>query len=154
MIFLKKKGIKLSEYNLFTIINLAHHNHVTRVNSVWPYSILCFFCFCFCLFFFFVVVFLVFFRSFHVFEKNFNDLNVITFLGRQQFFSATCVKKKRLWSWRWNFTILRMLHFFHYYAINIPCRLFEQDSQILANVYWWDSILGQMIFINLFWWSL
>ena len=52
MVFLKKKGIKLSEYNLFTIINLAHHNHVTRVNSVWPYSILCFFCFCFCLFFF------------------------------------------------------------------------------------------------------
>ena len=44
--------------------------------------------------FFFVVVFLVFFRSFHVFEKNFNDLTVITFLGRQQFFSATCVKKR------------------------------------------------------------
>ena len=34
MIFLKKKGMKLSEYNLFTMINLAHHNHVTRVNSV------------------------------------------------------------------------------------------------------------------------
>ena len=47
-----------------------------------------------CFVFFFVVVFLVFFRSFHVFEKNFNDLTVITFLGRQQFFSATCVKKR------------------------------------------------------------
>ena len=49
-----------------------------------------------CFVFFFVVVFLVFFRSFHVFEKNFNDLTVITFLGRQQFFSATCVKKKEI----------------------------------------------------------
>ena len=52
------------------------------------------FLFLFFVFFFYVVVFLVFFRSFLAFQKNFNDLTVITFLGRQQFFSATCVKKR------------------------------------------------------------
>ena len=64
MVFLKKKGIKLSEYNLFTIINLAHHNHVIRVN---PHIRFCFF------FFFFSRrrCFLVFFSSLLFLEKKF-----------------------------------------------------------------------------------
>ena len=110
MIFLKKKGIKLSEYNLFTMINLAHHNHVTRVNSVWPYSILCFFfCFCFVLFlfcfFFFVVVSLVFFRSFLVFEKISTIWPLLRSSGVSNFSQPLVLKKE----------VMLMTMKFHYF---------------------------------------
>ena len=70
--------------------------------------------FCFVLFCFFfsrrrcfLVVFcsLLFFR-----KKNFNDLTVVAFPGRQQFFSTTYVKKRDFD--HDDFTILRMLRFF------------------------------------------
>ena len=102
MVFLKKKGIKLSEYNLFTIINLAHHNHVIRGNSVWPYSILCFFSF---FFFFFVVVFLVFFRSFLVFEKISTIWTLLRSSGVSNFSQPLVLKKE----------IMIMTMKFHYF---------------------------------------
>ena len=104
MIFLKKKGIKLSEYNLFTMINLAHHNHVTRVNSVWSYSILWFF-FCRCFSFFFAVVFLVFFRSFLVFEKISTIWTLLRSSGVSNFSQPLVLKKE----------IMIMTMKFHYF---------------------------------------
>ena len=104
MIFLKKKGIKLSEYNLFTMINLAHHNHVTRVNSVWSYSILWFFLFFF-FFFFFAVVFLVFFRSFLVFEKISTIWPLLRSSGVSNFSQPLVLKKE----------IMIMTMKFHYF---------------------------------------
>ena len=44
-------------------------------------------------FYVFFVVVLGFLSFFPCFWKNFNDLTFIAFLGRQQFFSTTCVKK-------------------------------------------------------------
>ena len=54
--------------------------------------------FCFVLFFFFFLVVVVFWLSFVLYffleKKNFNDLTVVAFPGRQQFFSTTYVKKR------------------------------------------------------------
>ena len=53
---------------------------------------------CFVLFCFFFLVVVVFWLSFVLYffleKKNFNDLTVVAFPGRQQFFSTTYVKKR------------------------------------------------------------
>ena len=70
--------------------------------------------FCFVLFCFFFLVVVVFWLSFVLYffleKKNFNDLTVVAFPGRQQFFSTTYVKKRDFD--HDDFTILRMLRFF------------------------------------------
>ena len=94
--------------------------------------------FCFVLFCFFFLVVVVFWLSFVLYffleKKNFNDLTVVAFPGRQQFFQPLMLKKE-IMIMTMKFHYFKNATFFLYYVINIPYRLFEYDSQILANVY-------------------
>ena len=152
MIFLKKKGIKLSEYNLFTMINLAHHNHVTRVNSVWSYSILCFFFCCFS-FFFFAVVFLVFFRSFLVFEKISTIWPLLRSSGVSNF-SQPLVLKKEIMIMTMKFHYFKNATFFsllrdQYSLQAIWTRLTDTRQRVLMGFNTWPDDLSKPFLVVL-----
>ena len=155
MVFLKKKGIKLSEYNLFTIINLAHHNHVTWVNSVWPYSILCFFfvfVFVFC--FFFYVVFLVFFRSFLAFEKNHSTIWPLLRSSGVSNFSQPLVLKKEIMIMTMKFHYFKNATFFsllrdQYSLQAIWTRLTDTRQRVLMGFNTWPDDLSKPFLVVL-----
>ena len=147
MVFLKKKGIKLSEYNLFTIINLAHHNHVIRVNSVGPYSILCFFLS------FFVVVFLVFFRSFLVFEKISTIWPLLRSSGVSNF-SQPLVLKKEIMIMTMKFHYFKNATFFsllrdQYSLQAIWTRLTDTRQRVLMGFNTWPDDLSKPFLVVL-----
>ena len=151
MVFLKKKGIKLSEYNLFTIINLAHHNHVIRVNSVWSYSILWFFLFLF--FFFFCRFFLVFFRSFLVFEKISTIWPLLRSSGVSNF-SQPLVLKKEIMIMTMKFHYFKNATFFsllrdQYSLQAIWTRLTDTRQRVLMGFNTWPDDLSKPFLVVL-----
>ena len=153
MIFLKKKDIKLSEYNLFTMINLAHHNHVTRVNSVWPYSILCFFCFCFCLFFF---LSLSFWFSFvlSMFLKKISRIWTLLRSSGVSNFSQPLVLKKEIMIMTMKFHYFKNATFFsllrdQYSLQAIWTRLTDTRQRVLMGFNTWPDDLSKPFLVVL-----
>ena len=155
MIFLKKKGIKLSEYNLFTMINLAHHNHVTRVNSVWSYSILCFFLFLF-LFFVFFFMSLFFWFSF-VLSLLFKKISTIWPLLRSSGvsnFSQPLVLKKEIMIMTMKFHYFKNATFFS--LLRDQCslqaiwtRLTDTRQRVLMGFNTWPDDLSKPFLVVL-----
>ena len=95
--------------------------------------------FCFVLFFFvFFLVVVVFWLSFVLYfflEKKISTIWPLLRSPVVSNFFQPLMLKKEIMIMTMKFHYFKNATFFLYYVINIPYRLFEHDSQILANVY-------------------